>query len=677
MRLLVAEDERDLNRLLQKVLTKAGYTVDGCYDGEEALLYLQGTAYDALVLDVMMPRKDGYTLVQEMRSQGMDTPVLFLTARDSVADRVKGLDLGADDYLVKPFDFDELLARLRAMTRKHVGQRTNTLIVGDLTLDTAPGRGGDCPAAQGVCHFRISHAPPGHRSVPGADRGPDLELRVRRQLQQRGRLPQPPAEEDRRGPGGEAPPHRTGHGLGHPAPRRGEGPMKRRSVQVRLTLWYTLLMAGMAGLLLVFLLVISGAVSRQTAMDQLETTLRENLSQVSLGDDGSLQLGEDFSFYQNGVYTLVYSQSQALLAGQVPVSFTASEPFQNGQTRPVDGEGGRYYVLDFWVPQGWESGLWVRGILEAPENPQTVTNLVFIAVVTLPAFILLAALGGYGIVHRAFRPLEEITATAAAINEAADLSARVAVPPGDHEFSRLADTFNQMFGRLEGSFEAEQQFTADASHELRTPVAVIKSACEYAEKYGETPQEQQETLAMIHRQADRMTQLIQQLLSITRLEQGTEPAQREALDLAALVTGVCADQPYPKDRLACQVQPGVWVRGDRGLLARLLQNLIDNGFAYGKPQGHVWVTLGTEGDQAVLQVRDDGIGIPQDQQEKIWQRFYQVDPARREGGGAGLGLAMVKKIAQLHGGRITLDSTPGQGSTFTLSLPLEKELFAP
>ena len=108
MRLLVAEDERDLNRLLQKVLTKAGYTVDGCYDGEEALLYLQGTAYDALVLDVMMPRKDGYTLVQEMRSQGMDTPVLFLTARDSVADRVKGLDLGADDYLVKPFDFDEL-----------------------------------------------------------------------------------------------------------------------------------------------------------------------------------------------------------------------------------------------------------------------------------------------------------------------------------------------------------------------------------------------------------------------------------------------------------------------------------------------------------------------------------------------------------------------------------------
>ena len=118
MRVLVVEDERDLNLLIQKVLKKAGYTVDGCYDGEEAQLHFLGAEYDAVLLDVMMPRKDGYTLVQEMREQGIDTPVLFLTARDSVSDRVKGLDLGGDDYLIKPFDFDELLARIRAMTRK-------------------------------------------------------------------------------------------------------------------------------------------------------------------------------------------------------------------------------------------------------------------------------------------------------------------------------------------------------------------------------------------------------------------------------------------------------------------------------------------------------------------------------------------------------------------------------
>ena len=140
MRILVVEDEADLNLLLCKVLTRAGYTVDGCMDGEEAELHLMGAEYDGILLDVMLPKKDGYTLVQELRAKGADTPVLFLTARDSVADRVRGLDLGGDDYLVKPFDFDELLARIRAMTRKHAGQRTNLFTAGDLTLDAAQRR---------------------------------------------------------------------------------------------------------------------------------------------------------------------------------------------------------------------------------------------------------------------------------------------------------------------------------------------------------------------------------------------------------------------------------------------------------------------------------------------------------------------------------------------------------
>ena len=136
MRILVVEDEADLNLLLRKVLTKAGYTVDGCLDGEAAQDHLLGTQYDGILLDVMLPKKDGYTLVQELRAKGDDTPVLFLTARDSIADRDRGLDLGGDDYLVKPFDFAELLARIRAMTRKRVGQRSNCFTVGDLTLDT-------------------------------------------------------------------------------------------------------------------------------------------------------------------------------------------------------------------------------------------------------------------------------------------------------------------------------------------------------------------------------------------------------------------------------------------------------------------------------------------------------------------------------------------------------------
>ena len=299
--------------------------------------------------------------------------------------------------------------------------------------------------------------------------------------------------------------------------------MRNVTIKVRITVWYLLLMTMMAGLLLAFLLLISGTVTTQTAMEQLSQTVRANLHQVEMAD-GSLQLGEDFNFYEDGVYSLIYSQNEALLAGQVPVNFSTEEPFENGLTRVVEVVADQYYVLDFWIPIGWENGVWIRGILEVPRSSAALTNLLRAAMITLPIFILLAAVGGYLIARRAFRPLEQITTTAAAISEASDLSARVEIPPGKNEFVRLAQTFNQMFERLERSFEAETQFTADASHELRTPVSVIKSACEYAEKYEETPEEHLETISMIHRQADKMSRLIGQLLSITRLDQGTDMA---------------------------------------------------------------------------------------------------------------------------------------------------------
>jgi len=124
-----------MNYLIAKTLTKSGYSVDSCYDGEEALLYLTGAQYDAVLLDVMLPKKDGYEVLKEMRAKKIITPVLFLTARDAIEDRVKGLDLGADDYLVKPFSFDELLARIRVITRKQAGSRSNQFSAGDLTID--------------------------------------------------------------------------------------------------------------------------------------------------------------------------------------------------------------------------------------------------------------------------------------------------------------------------------------------------------------------------------------------------------------------------------------------------------------------------------------------------------------------------------------------------------------
>lgn len=137
MRILLAEDERDLNHIITRKLSSDGYSVDSCFDGEEAIDYLSCADYDAIILDIMMPKADGYTVLRQLRQSGKATPVIFLTARDAVSDRVKGLDSGANDYLVKPFSFEELSARLRAMTRSSFGMTSNILTVADLTLDCA------------------------------------------------------------------------------------------------------------------------------------------------------------------------------------------------------------------------------------------------------------------------------------------------------------------------------------------------------------------------------------------------------------------------------------------------------------------------------------------------------------------------------------------------------------
>ncbi|MBQ7118014.1 MAG: response regulator transcription factor [Clostridia bacterium] len=135
MRILIAEDEKALNRILIKQFTKLGYSVDSCYDGESVFDFLAGAEYDAIVMDVMMPRKDGFEVLREMRSAKNQTPVIFLTAKTEISDRVFGLDLGANDYLIKPFSFEELAARVRMITRDSKGNSTNIFSVGDLTVD--------------------------------------------------------------------------------------------------------------------------------------------------------------------------------------------------------------------------------------------------------------------------------------------------------------------------------------------------------------------------------------------------------------------------------------------------------------------------------------------------------------------------------------------------------------
>lgn len=448
--------------------------------------------------------------------------------------------------------------------------------------------------------------------------------------------------------------------------------MKKLSVKVKITVLLTTLMAILSSLLLIVMLIISSTVAKGTAMETLSDTVRSNLQWIEM-TERKPNLGEGFHFYHSGVNTLIYSQHETLLAGQIPVSFDADVDFQNGTVRTVETSEGPYMVLDVWLPSDWEHGVWVRGVMAVPDSHEITSNLLKIALVTLPTFMLLAGLGSYRIIKRSFRPLDTITAAAEAINEARDLSGRIGLPPGNDEFSRLASDFDNMFERLERSFEAEKQFTADASHELRTPVSIIKGACEFAERYDETPEDHQETISMIHRQADKMSTLISQLLSITRMEQETEPLSMEKLDLGDAVNTFIQEHDWNLEQMTIDSPSGIFVHADGQLLGRLLRNLVENAFKYGKEDGHVWLSVTCNAKEAALSVRDDGIGIPKEEQEKIWQRFYQVDSSRSTDEGAGLGLSMVQQIARIHGGYMSLESTPGEGSTFTLHLPLASE----
>ena len=446
--------------------------------------------------------------------------------------------------------------------------------------------------------------------------------------------------------------------------------MKPRSIKTRITLWITLLVVALFSLMLLFAFSMSSSVVQRTARQQLADAVRANTAMVSFAD-GQFAAGEGFAFSRSGVSCLVYSKAEALLAGQLPVGFSASVPFENGTLRTVESGGGDWYLLDLWVADGWENGVWLRGLMEVPDVSATARNLLLAAAVALPLFVLAGALGCYFILRRSLRGLDAVNAAASSIGEGKDLSRRIGPVPGGRELTQLAENFDGLLERLQHSFEAERRFTADASHELRTPVSIIKSACEYAEAFDETDEERRETLGMIHRQADKMAGLIGQLLALTRLDQGTETLRPVPLDLGQLARRTLEDQNYDAARLRLALAEGVTVKGDEALLGRLAANLVDNAFKYGLPGGTVTVEVRAENGEALLTVADEGPGIPAGQQEKIWQRFYQVDAARGDQQeGVGLGLSLVQRIAQLHGGRMTLKSAEGAPSAFTLHLPL-------
>lgn len=451
--------------------------------------------------------------------------------------------------------------------------------------------------------------------------------------------------------------------------------MKRLSIRMRVTLWFTVMMSLLAILMLVFLYLAGQRTVHSLLRDRLIHVVQNSLDYIE-PDDGRLELDDDMDFFVNGVYRSIYDAEGRMLYGRIPEKYNGIQAFQDSTMQRFDDEETNWYIYDRKYEVKGYGTVWVRGILSSESANSTFVSLFHLALIALPCLVLLAALGGYFLISRAFLPVRRIADSAEQISSGSDLSRRIALGEANDEIYQLAATVDRMLDRLEDSFAREKQFTSDASHELRTPLAVILSQCDYSLSRPQSPEEATQALETVQEQARKMFALISQLLTLARADRGQDRLLLEQIDLSNLTEMVSMQvQEIAEEKritVHTDIVPEITVLGDETMLMRMLLNLMENAVKYGTRGGNLWVALSRREDRIYGTIRDDGIGIAQENLSKIWDRFYQVEPSRSSTiGGVGLGLPMVQYIVRVHGGAISAESKLGKGSTFTFWLPAD------
>jgi two-component system OmpR family sensor kinase len=312
------------------------------------------------------------------------------------------------------------------------------------------------------------------------------------------------------------------------------------------------------------------------------------------------------------------------------------------------------------------------------EVDATLAHLRFILALGVAGALLVAVGAGWVLSTTALRPIARLTHAAHEIGEAQDFGRRVGYTGPRDEVGRLAGTFNEMLGRLESAYgsiqrslEAQRRFVADASHELRTPLTTIRGNVELLtlDDAGESS-ERREALEDIASEAERMSRLVTNLLALARADAGVH-IEREAIAVRPVVEEVVRQirRVGSTVRVELGEVPNVSVSASPDHLKQLLLILLDNARKYSPPGGVVRLAAEQESGWLRVGVSDEGPGISDEDQERIFDRFYRIDPSR-QGSGAGLGLSIARWIAQEHEGTLEVRSRLGQGSTFVLSLPL-------
>ncbi len=460
------------------------------------------------------------------------------------------------------------------------------------------------------------------------------------------------------------------------------------TVRWRLTLWYT---AVLAVAFAIFGLVVGGVEARglqseldrqllgilQSAVAALDRAYRENpnitpagladeIAEMSLPADNSLCLelpnGRTLSRNTQGI-------SEALLHDWL------RSPNREEMAWTSRSGGQRWRVVRFQREAG--PGLTGRMVLARDLSflDGQLLSLTRTLSLVLPSVLLLAAVGGYWLASRVLRPVERITGQARHI-EAHGLDQRLKVERPHDEFGRLALVLNDLFERLGRAFQQQRRFLADAAHELRTPVAIVRSQTDVALQQARPADEYVRALQAIRKETEHLSAIVEDLLLMARADSAQLPVRKEEVDLVEIADECCRSlRPLAQERnltLRWDVGSELSVCGDGRLLRRAVTNLLLNAISYTLAGGTVSVNVRGEAERAVLDVADTGIGIAQEDLPFLFDRFYRV---RQQGGsgteGSGLGLGIVKMIAGLHGGSVTVESRLGAGSTFSLAIPLE------
>lgn len=298
-------------------------------------------------------------------------------------------------------------------------------------------------------------------------------------------------------------------------------------------------------------------------------------------------------------------------------------------------------------------------------------NALFIA----PFALIISIVGGWFLASKSLKPVDELTKAAKEIT-AQNLSRRLPMRDVDDEIGRLTAQFNDMIERLESSFSQIQQFSVDASHELKTPLTIMRGEIEVALRNKKMSKETRELLKSIYDEVLRLSTIVESLMMLIKSDSGRLVISKEKIDLNKLLQDLVDEMRLLADSkkvtLTFKAQAYPIVEGDSVRLKQLFLNLLDNAIKYTPPSGTVEVTLTPDDKKVLVQVRDTGIGIPQKDIERIFERFYRAQPKPQDvmTEGSGLGLAIAKWIEEAHGGTITVESQEGRGSTFTVHLPL-------